>query len=365
MEVLRIIAYISFAILTIRWLTSLLNLVTGAPRSQPSPKQKGEISILVPARNEAHNLPRLLQSLLHCDNTVGEILIYNDLSEDETSSVVNLWSHYDSRIRLIEGSSLPEGWKGKNHACHQLALQAKGSYFLFLDADVVVTQEAIDQALSYLKRHQLALFSFFPRQEMRSLGEWLLVSQVNIILVSLLPLAVAQFIPFKILSAANGQFMLFEAERYRQQNFHKKQRHQAVEDIAIAQYIKQEGLTVRTALGPEGLKCRMYRNYQEALSGLSRSARFFFGGSIGVGWLYVVFSSLGWLPVLLTLSGIWLLTYFLLLVTMRIFVSAASGQSILKNLILMPLQQVTLVHLFINATRQVIQKRTTWKGRTI
>ncbi|MGM0376293.1 MAG: glycosyltransferase [Bacteroidota bacterium] len=361
----EILAIIAFLIIAWRWMTSLFNLITGEPVPAPSQKKAGDVSVLIPARNEAKTLPRLLKSLNTCDSIIGEILIYNDQSEDKTSEVVNVWAQNDRRIRLIEGKELPRDWTGKNHACHQLASEAKGSYLLFLDADVEVGQEAIELALSRIKKDRLTLFSFFPVQEMHTTGEWLLVAQVNTILVSLLPLALSHRIPIKLLTAANGQFMMFDAAKYRIHQFHAKVSHMPVEDVAIAQYLKKVRERSRTALAPKNLKCRMYSNYREALLGLARSARFFFGGSIITGWIYVLFSMLGWLPVLLTMPIIWLGVYFLLLLMLRIFVSVASHQSVFRNLILMPAQQVALFHLFLKATRQLIKQQTSWKGRTI
>lgn len=365
MNFLTITAFIAFTIIAIRWMTALLNLLTGAPRFVPFRKNRNEISILIPARNEANNLPTLLKSLMYCDESVGEIIVYNDQSEDDTAGVVNQYAQNDHRIRLIEGGEVPSGWKGKNHACYHMAQIARGDYLLFLDADVSVTQEAIDLALSGLKNDKLTLFSFFPRQEMKTGGEWLLVAQVNIILLSLLPLSVSRYIPWPLMTAANGQFMFFNGQTYREHQFHEKLKNRAVEDIAIAQYIKKKGLRVRTAPGPDGLKCRMYHNYREALMGLARSARFFFGGSIVAGWLYVLFSSLGWLPIVLTLQIHWILAYFLLSISMRTFVSMVSGQSAIRNILLIPLQQAALIHLFYTATKQLILKKTTWKGRRI
>lgn len=365
MDIIKILAIISFLIIGARWLVSLFNLFTGHPNPGNTRKNKGEISVLVPARNEARNLPNLLSGLTKCDHTIGEILIYNDQSEDETAAEVSLWACYDSRIRLIEGSELPSGWLGKNHACHQLAGHAKGKYLLYLDADVKVHQEAIDLALSRMKKDHLSLFSFFPIQEMRTPGEWMLVAQVNVILVSMLPLALARFIPIPLMVAANGQFMMFDSDVYRKHLFHQQLRQTAVEDVAIAQYIKKKRLKLHTALASEGLQCRMYTNYREALSGLARSARFFFGGSIAAGWIYVFFSALGWWTVMHSFPGWYLTAYFSFLITMRIFVSLASHQSIIMNLIYLPLQQVGLVHLFTEATIQQIKKKTTWKGRTI
>lgn len=365
MDILKILAIISFLIIASRWVIALFNLLTRHPNPGDPEKKEGEISVLVPARNEANNLPKLFEGLIKCDNTIGEILIYDDQSEDETAAEARMWAHYDSRIRLIEGTELPSGWLGKNHACHQLANQAKGKYLLYLDADVKINQEAIDLALSRMKKDQLSLFSFFPIQEMRSLGEWMLVAQVNVILVSLLPMAITRYIPIPMMVAANGQFMMFNSDIYRKHLFHQHLRQTAVEDVAIAQYIKKKGLKLHTALAPKGLHCRMYSSYSEALSGLARSARFFFGGSMIMGWVYVFFSALGWWPVMLKFSEWGLVLYFSLLVTMRIFVSLASHQSIIKNLIFLPLQQIGLAHLFIEATLQHINRKTTWKGRTI
>lgn len=365
MEFLKILAFIAFAIMIVRWFTSLLNLVTGTPHFVKFHKRKDEISVLIPARNEEKNLPRLLQGLIRCDESVGEILIYDDNSEDETAAVVESWARYDRRIRLINGRDVPAGWLGKNNACYQLATEAGGQYLLFLDADVSVNQSSIDLALSNMKKSRLALFSFFPRQEMITMGEWLLVAQVNIILISLLPLTLSRYIPWSLMTAANGQFMLFDSEIYKKHQFHEKLKTQAVEDVAIAQYIKKRGLKVRTALAPKGLKCRMYQGYREALAGLARSARFFFGGNIVAGWLYVLFSSLGWLPVLIALPPVYTPAYLMLLISMRIFISVVSGVSVIKNLALMPIQQISLIHLFYAATKQLILKQTIWKGRAI
>ncbi|MFO8001022.1 MAG: glycosyltransferase family A protein, partial [Marinilabilia sp.] len=223
-NILEILAFAALLIVAARWLIALLNLLTGEPRPATGEKTTSEISVLVPARNEAVDLPKLLHSLQRCDQTIGEIIIYDDQSDDHTAGVARYWAEYDRRIRVIEGSELPDGWRGKNHACHQLAMAAMGKYLLFLDADVKVGQKAIDLALSRMKKDHLALFSFFPVQEMHTTGEWLLVAQVNVILVSLLPLAFSRYIPFNLVTAANGQFMMFDAGVYDQQRFHEKLR---------------------------------------------------------------------------------------------------------------------------------------------
>ncbi len=88
----------------------------------------------------------------------------------------------------LSGTTLPEGFTGKNHACHQLSLSARGDYFLFMDADVRVKGALLEEALSWMLKKDLALLSIFPVQKMKSFGEKISVPLMNWILLSLLPL---------------------------------------------------------------------------------------------------------------------------------------------------------------------------------
>jgi glycosyltransferase involved in cell wall biosynthesis len=54
-----------------------------------------------------------------------------------------------SRFKVIKGKALPADWLGKNYACYQLAQQATGDYYLFLDADEQV----------YKRTYSIALFT--------------------------------------------------------------------------------------------------------------------------------------------------------------------------------------------------------------
>jgi chlorobactene glucosyltransferase len=331
----------------------------------PEGSSKALVSILIPARNEAQNLPLLLKSLEGTQGLVHEIIVYNDQSEDDTVKVVLKQAGRDARIRLLQGKSLPPGWLGKSHACHCLSLEASGDYLLFLDADVLIRRRAIELALAQMKKRQLALFSFFPVQIMKTLGEWLVVPQVNIILVSLLPLYFTYKLPWPVFSAANGQFMLFDGLTYQKYQFHQRVKNIAVEDIAISREMKKLKLTVLTGLAPDGLQCRMYKGFNEARNGIARSVIFFFGGSLLAGWIYAAFTTFGWLSVGLTLSATWFLIYLFLLVLMRVGIALLSRQSVVKNILLMPLQQMTFVWVIIKASLQYLRGNITWKGRSL
>ena len=65
-----------------------------------------------------------------------EIFVFDDQSTDNTAKIVKECAQSDTRVKLLQSGGLPKGWLGKNYACYQLAQQAKGSYYLFIDADV-------------------------------------------------------------------------------------------------------------------------------------------------------------------------------------------------------------------------------------
>ena len=87
-----------------------------------SAKQENKIvSILIPARNEYHNLKRCLDSLINQDYSNIEILVLNDRSTDQTATLVEEYQNKDKRVQLLQGQDLPDGWIGKHWACHQLS----------------------------------------------------------------------------------------------------------------------------------------------------------------------------------------------------------------------------------------------------
>src|SRR4051794_38165928 len=72
------------------------------------------LSIVIPARNEAGNLPRLLESIAVSPVRPAEILVIDDASTDNTALIAQSLG-----ATVIPSVSLPEGWTGKAWACHQ------------------------------------------------------------------------------------------------------------------------------------------------------------------------------------------------------------------------------------------------------
>lgn len=358
------LAYFVFGFAVLQLLVALSNWVF-IQKMPLSVEEFGLVSVLIPARNEEATIAKLLSDLQEQNYQNIEILIFNDQSEDETRVVVNKLAAQDSRIKLIESDGLPDGWLGKNNACHSLSQEAKGDYFLFLDADVRIGKHLISRTVKFSKTNQLGLLSIFPKQLMLTRGEQLTVPMMNFILLSLLPLVFVQKSKQPSLSAANGQFMLFDAAVYRKQLPHSKFRSEKVEDIAIARHFKENQLLVACLLGDEELTCRMYTNYDEAINGFSKNIVSFFGGSAMASVLFWLITTMGIIPVFLAFSPQAIAIYLLMVVATRIVISIVSKQSVLQNCIYWLAQQMAMGEMIFQAIRNNSNKQLRWKGRNI
>ena len=212
-----LILYLTF----LRMLVALANLFTmpfpGKRRSETGPL----VSVLIPARNEEENIGRLLDSLLQQDYHPYEVVVYNDSSTDTTGEILRQYGARSNLVRHVEGSDLPDGWLGKNHACHRLAENAAGAYLLFLDADVVAGRTMLSSAVARMQEKNLALLSVFPYQLKLTRGERVVIPVMNWILLSLLPLILVRKCRWSSFSAANGQFMMFRTSVYKRYRFHE------------------------------------------------------------------------------------------------------------------------------------------------
>lgn len=352
-------------LLAARLLISLVNLLTRQWLPSGTATFTPLVSVLIPARNEEHNIERLLNSLLIQDYPKMEIIVYDDQSEDNTAALVQRFCDTDNRVRLISGEPLPKGWLGKNFACHKLSLEAKGSYLLFLDADVSALPQLISQAVAFMEKHRLALLSIFPQQVMQSFGERITVPLMTWILVSLLPLILTRDSRRLSLSAANGQFMLFEGENYRKHRFHMQVKNLAVEDIMILKHMKRNGLKGHTLLSNGQIKCRMYKNFDEAVKGFSKNIFYFFGNRPLLAFLFALITTFGFIPVMVAPGGQWLLLWIAGEVAVRLIVAAATRQNVILLIILAPLQQAAFIWMVIVAYIVRIRRQLQWKGRQI
>ena len=229
------------------------------------------VSILIPARNEAETIGLSVRALLAQRYPHFEVLVLDDHSTDATAHVATSAAGGDPRFRLVMGAALPDGWYGKNWACHQLAQLARHDLLLFTDADVQWRPEALDALITMQTATGADLLTIWPTQLTYSWSERLVVPLMNFALLAYLPVNFAHHSPYAIAAAANGQCLLFQRQAYQACGGHAAVRNQVLDDVRLAQRIKSTGLRLRMADAAGLIVCRMYRSGRAVINGYAKN----------------------------------------------------------------------------------------------
>ncbi len=229
------------------------------------------VSVLVPARNEEHNIAPCVQSLLAQDYPDFEVLVLDDESTDGTWACLQTLAAESPRLRIRRGEPRPEGWIGKHWACAQLARAADGALLLFADADTRHHPQALREAVATLISTGADMLTIFPQEEVITWGERLVVPVMYWSIHSFLSVPLAHSPRAPGLSVAIGQYMLFTRAAYEAIGGHAAIRDIVVDDVALAKRIKAAGLRLRLADGTHRVRCRMYRGFREAWNGFSKN----------------------------------------------------------------------------------------------
>lgn len=229
------------------------------------------ISVIVPARNEGANIPRLLASLTATTYHPIEILVVDDRSEDDTGARVAEAAAHDARIRLVNGESLPPGWFGKPWACVQGYRQAAGSVLLFTDADTTHAPDLLAAARGAQVDTGADLLTVAPLQRCESLWERIVMPQVWV-------LVGARYHPSAVNRArriqdviANGQFILVTRDSYEAIGTHEAVCGEVAEDLALAQAYARAGRTIHFAFADRLMETRMYTDLRGLVEGWSKN----------------------------------------------------------------------------------------------
>lgn len=274
MKVERLVRGLSLGIFAVKLATLAVNAVQ-FPRLRRTPQMRTQpqtprASLLIPARNEAHNLRSTLPLLL--EQGALEVLVLDDGSTDGTGEVA-----HELGARVLDGTPLPAGWVGKPWACQQLAQAAAGEVLVFTDADVQWHTGALDALLAELERSGAGLLSVFPHQDNRTVGERLLTPAIDTVILTLFPAALLE-VPQPSAATANGQVMAFRRDVYGRLGGHGRVRAEVLEDVLFARRVKEDGERLGLALGAEFISVRMYRSYAESVRGFAKSILPMHGG---------------------------------------------------------------------------------------
>ena len=276
---LSLFAIVCAAVPAVMFCVNLPQFRIGSPADQfcienaaDTAANRPEISVLIPARDEASVIRRTVQAALASDMVAVEVVVLDDHSSDSTGEIVHQISQHDSRVRCIAGKPLPPGWNGKQHACAQLATAAQFQRLAFLDADVQLKPAA----LAVLARRQIAtradLLSAFPHQQTETVLEKWLIPMMHYILLGFLPIARMRASRHPAYAAGCGQLFLTNKQSYEAAGTHAAIRGSRHDGVKLPRAYRKAGLMTDLIDGTDLAECRMYTSAGEVVRGVLKNA---------------------------------------------------------------------------------------------
>ena len=258
------------------------------PASRPGPTARWpRVSIVVPARDEAHNLPRLLASLAALEPAPAEVIVVDDHSTDGTGDLARA-----AGATVVVPPPLPPGWLGKSWACHAGAAAASGELILFTDADTEHGPASLGQAVARLEVGAAALVSVVP--EHRVVAGWEAL-QGPFHLLLLCACRAGADVQRGTRRFSIGQYLLFQRDAYERAGGHAEVRGRVAEDLHLAERITARGGRFALLRAPGALRVRMYPEGAGAFArGWRRSIRAGLDAA-GAGGGLEVGAMIGWL----------------------------------------------------------------------
>lgn len=255
--------------------TVLLWRVPTVPRAS-APPLATSVSVVVPARDEERNLPRLLSSLAAQRSPAREVIVVDDGSTDGTADVARA-----AGAAVIAAPPPSPGWLGKPSACQAGVEAASGERLLFLDADTWLAPDGLERLLAaHRDSVPEGLLSVQPYHEVHRPYEQLSAC-CNVVPVMASGLAALR--PASSAPVAFGPCLLTTADALAAAGGFAAVADQVVEDAALAGAYREAGRPVRCLGGGEVVRFRMYPDGLRSLvEGWTKNLS---GGAARAAWL--------------------------------------------------------------------------------
>ncbi len=262
-----------FVLALIPAVLGLVNLALYRPLKKQVQSNLPALSVLVPARNEETRITPVLESVLSCKGVDFEVIVADDNSSDRTAEIVQQFASRDPRLKLLTTRALPDGWLGKNNACHFLSTHAKAPYAVFLDADVTLAPDALQRIASeFARRADLKLLSGFPHQITGSFWERVLIPLIHTVLLGYLPFIGVKFTSLPMFATACGQLIAVQMDAYREVGGHERIRDCVHDGVMLPRHFREAGHRTDLMDITDISATRMYTNAPDTFAGLMKNA---------------------------------------------------------------------------------------------
>ena len=310
-----------------------------------------QVSIIIPARNEAHRLPRLLKSIRRQQQVEVEVIVADDQSTDNTRAIAQ---EYGTDVVDVESHT----WSGKSYACYVGVQTAHHECLLFMDADTFFTHPyALKDFLG--NGQSQGVLSVQPYHETGGALERL-ASVFNI--VTVVGMNIFSLLPHMQTSCLFGPVMLTHREDYWRIGGHRVAKDAVMEGEALYRAYARAGIPIDLRLGKGYVHFRMYHSLSEMVRGFRK---------------HIAVGSSQTHPWVMTLVMLWLSGSMIAVASRRLSTLLCYGLSFfvlsrrvistrLSSIVTFPLHVLFFFYVYgLSWYSTKLRKQVEWKGRHI
>ncbi|WP_235281888.1 glycosyltransferase [Methyloterricola oryzae] len=235
--------------------------------SPDAPASSDEITVLIPARDEAEVIQSTLEGLAQQGGSPRVILV-DDGSSDGTADLASQVPGLD--LSVLAGAPLPEGWSGKLWALEQGLRKVETPYTLLLDADIHLAPGMLAALLERMRVGPVFV-SLMASLRMETFWEKLLMPAFIYFFKQLYPFRLANSANPRFASAAGG-CILVETGVLRELGGFDAIRGAIIDDCTLAAKVKQAGYRTWTGQSHGVVSLRGYGDLEPIWEMVARTA---------------------------------------------------------------------------------------------
>jgi hopene-associated glycosyltransferase HpnB len=229
-----------------------------------------QVTVIIPARNEAELLGRTLAAL-GCQGRELDVVVVDDQSSDDTRGAAARGAGPNLTLRVICGQPLPDGWAGKLWALEQGLAVVDRPHVLLLDADIELAPGLVPALLAKLRDRDATLVSLMAELRCETFWERLLSPAFVFFFKLLYPFAWSNDAT-KATAAAAGGCMLVRTDALRQIGGFAAIRSALIDDCTLAAALKRHRPPIWLGMTQSVRSLRAYASLGDFWSMVARSA---------------------------------------------------------------------------------------------
>lgn len=237
-------------------------------KADPQPVDLSDITVLIPARNEAVTVQPMLRAL-DAQGTGMKIVLIDDQSDDDTIQFARAATQ---NLQIVSVHALPAGWSGKLWALEQGYRYVHTPFTLLLDADIDLGPGILAALRGRMQHDNLALVSLMASLRMQSFWERLLMPAFIYFFKLLYPFHFSNTLYCRRVAAAAGGCVLLRTRVLEEIGGFHSLRDALIDDCALAGRVKWLGYRTWVGLTHSVRSLRAYDDLAGIWNMVARSA---------------------------------------------------------------------------------------------